>query len=434
MEITVVGAGYVGLVTAVCRAASGDRISLVEQSPERVRSLESGRIPISEPGLAELLDRHRSAITIHDVLPASEPRGLTFVAVGTPYDGGDSDLSQLLSALDSMRAWPESDVSIRSTLPPGVSRRLPGLLGRADGRHLSTNPEFLRQGSAVHDFNHPSRIVFGRFPDTTSEHLSMVEAAYDGIEGPRLIVDVTSAELIKNVSNAFLALKLSFVNEVAGLAEEYEADVDAILQGISFDPRIGSSYMHPGLGFGGSCLPKELQVLASAGRKQGLPMHVARAAALVNDEQQDRFARTVLRSLNVTPSQVGLLGLSFKAHTDDMRGSPSVTVAKRLMAAGHAVSAFDPVADHDHARRLMPGLALTEEPDDVFEGADAIVIGTEWPQFRNLDWAGLRARMRGAVLFDGRNLLDPSEMASAGFFYAGVGRVARRPISVGTGS
>jgi len=434
MQITVVGAGYVGLVTAVCRAAMGDRISLVERSAERLGELEAGRIPISEPGVAELFEDHRGAISLFDRIPPPDPGSLTFIAVGTPIDAGESDLSQLVSALDGLRPWPESHVSVRSTLPPGTSSRLPALLGRSDGRHISTNPEFLRQGSAVDDFNHPSRIILGRFPETTEEHLALLDSAYAGVEAPRMTVEIGSAELIKNVSNAFLALKLSFVNEVAGLAEEYGADVDEILKGISYDPRIGSSYMRPGLGFGGSCLPKELQVLASAGRKQGLPMHVARAAALVNDEQQDRFARSILRALDRTPSRIGLLGLAFKADTDDLRGSPAATVARRLLAAGHEVAAFDPVVDSGRAVAEVPGLIIKEDPAGVFDGADAIVVGTEWPQFKTLDWSALGGRMRGALLFDGRNLLDPSVIGAAGLTYRGVGRAVTRPIAAGVGS
>ena len=264
-------------------------------------------------------------------------------------------MSQLQSATADLRRWPDVDVSVRSTLPPGLSVRLPKLLGRANGARVSTNPEFLRQGSAVHDYEHPSRIIFGRFAETTDAHLAVVERVYAAIEAPRLRVDVAAAELIKNVANGFLALKLSFVNEVAALSEEYGVEVTEVLDGIGLDPRIGSVYMRPGLGFGGSCLPKELQVLAAAGRRRGLSMHVARAISQVNVEQQDRFVRQILAEIPRDESRVGLLGLSFKADTDDLRGSPALHVARRLLEEGVVVTAHDPAVRPDRAVAAAPG-------------------------------------------------------------------------------
>jgi UDPglucose 6-dehydrogenase len=421
MQISVIGAGYVGLVTGVSLAARGHRVQIIERSPERLEALRDGRVPFSEPGLPELMAQHRDALTIADALPEAGPGELTFIAVGTPIDGGESDLSQLKGASDKLRRWPDAHVSVRSTLPPGTSARLPSLLGRPDARNLSTNPEFLRQGSAVEDFMSPSRIVFGRFPETSDEHMAVLEGAYEQFPGRQLVVDATSAELLKNAANAFLALKLSFVNEIAQLAEEYGADVEQVLTGIGLDPRIGSSYMRPGLGFGGSCLPKELQALAVAGRKKGLSMHVARAAALVNDEQQDRFARAVLRSLPAAGARVGLLGLSFKADTDDLRGSPALTIARRLLDAGHRVVAYDPAVPPTTAQAAVPGLETAGQAEDIFDSADAVVIATEWTVFRDLDWPRLHSAMRGSLLFDGRNLLDRATAQAAGYTYRGIG-------------
>lgn len=421
MHITVIGAGYVGLVTGVAMAAHGHRVQMIERGLDRLEALRAGSVPFSEPGLSELMAKHQDALTVDAAIPESGPGELTFIAVGTPIDGGESDLSQLRSAGNVLHPWPDAHVSVRSTLPPGTSVRLPALLGRPDGRNLSTNPEFLRQGAAVEDFMSPSRVVFGRFPETSDEHLELLAAAYEDIPGPRLEVDVTSAELIKNVANGFLALKLSFVNEVAQLAEEYGADVGQVLAGIGLDARIGFSYMRPGLGFGGSCLPKELLALAVAGRKKGLSMHVARAAALVNDEQQDRFARVVMQALPGPEARVGLLGLSFKAKTDDLRGSPALTIARRLLDAGHLVVAYDPAAQRRSAQAALAGLDVADRPEDVFDGADAIVIATEWPEFAELDWPRLRTSMRGRLLFDGRNLLDRAAATSAGFSYRGIG-------------
>ncbi len=428
MNITVIGAGYVGLVTGVSLARTGDhQVTFVEKDPSRVAELRAGKMPIEEPGLVEAFAENGDRINVVDSLEGAERPDLVFVAVATPVDeNGDPNLAQIHSVLADLRPYPEVDVSVRSTLPPGFSSRLATLLGRADNARISTNPEFLRQGSALHDFAHPSRIVVGRFPDTSQEHLDKVAAAYGPIEAPRMVVDVAAAELIKNVANGFLALKLSFVNEVAALSEEYGVQVEEVLDGIALDPRIGSSYMRPGLGFGGSCLPKELQVLSAAGRRQGLAMHIARAAAQVNVEQQDRFARRVLKEVPAG-GRVGMLGLSFKANTDDLRGSPAIHVARRLIEAGVEVVAYDPAVRAERARAGAPGIEIADEELDVFTDADAVVIATEWPQFGRLDLAAAGSRMRARRLFDGRGMVDPQSALAAGFAYRGVGRRSLDP-------
>ena len=429
MKITVIGAGYVGLVTGVSLAADGrHEITFVERSPDRLRDLAQGRMPIEEPGLAASFAAAAERIRVVDSVAAAGAADLVFVAVATPIDeDGESDRTQILSALDGLRAHPELHVSVRSTLPPGFSERIPALLGRADGERVSTNPEFLRQGSAMTDFAKPSRIVVGRFPETSQEHLDRVAAAYSGIDAPRISVSVAAAERIKNAANAFLALKLSFVNEVASLSESYGVEVDEVLEGISLDPRIGSSYMRPGLGFGGSCLPKELQVVDVAGRRQGLAMHIARAAAQVNLEQQDRFAHRVIAELPHDGGRVGILGLAFKADTDDLRGSPAIHVARRLVQAGHDVVAHDPAVRPERAEAAVPGIRTVATPIDVFPGADAVVLATEWPAFADVDLHAARGLVRRPLLFDGRGLIDPAAATRAGFAYRGVGRRSREP-------
>ena len=424
MKIAVIGAGYVGLVTGISLADTGQHdITFVERSPERLSDLRRGRMPIEEPRLADGFARARDRITVVDALGAAEALDLVFVAVATPIgQDGESDLTQIESALRELRDRPDLDVSVRSTLPPGFSARLPALLGRADGARVSTNPEFLRQGSAMEDFARPSRVVVGRFPETTDRHLDLLVAAYAGIEAPRMVVSVAAAELIKNAANAFLALKLSFVNEVAALSEGYGVEVEEVLAGIALDPRIGSSYMRPGLGFGGSCLPKELLVVDVAGRRRGLAMHIARAASQVNLEQQDRFAHRVLAELPPTDARIGVLGLSFKAHTDDLRGSPAVHVARRFLADGHAVVAYDPAVRPERAIEALPGIEIATAAGDVFTDADAVVLATEWPEFAELDLAGLAGRMRRRLLFDGRGMVEPAAATAAGISYRGVGR------------
>ncbi len=388
MQVTVIGAGYVGLVTGISLARMGTaEVTFVERSPARLDELRRGVIPIEEPGLSEAFAACRDRIRVVREIPEALPADITLVAVGTPIDAeGNSDVSQLHSVLEVLREWPELDVSIRSTLPPGTSVQLPALMGRSGGERISTNPEFLRQGSALHDFEHPSRIVIGRFPETEQRHIDLLERLFGAIDAPRLHVDVAAAELIKNVANGFLAMKLSFVNEVASLSEEYGVDVEEILLGISYDPRIGSSYMRPGLGFGGSCLPKELRALAWAGEQKGLPMHLARAASDGNAEQQGRFIRRLLRELHRRPSNVGLLGLSFKADTDDLRDSPAVTVARRLLQLGHRVTAFDPAVRREHALAALAGLVWL-----------TVLFALEWfqvprpptPEVRAIPWPTL---------------------------------------------
>ena len=427
MHIAVIGAGYVGLVTGVSLARiGGHRVTLVEKAPARLEELRNGRMPIQEPGLSEAFGQVSQRIMVTDSLDPADPPDFIFVAVGTPItESGDADLTELRSATASLREWGTAHVSVRSTLPPGVSARLPTLLGRQSGERLSTSPEFLRQGSAMADYAAPTRIVIGRYRDTSADHLGVLQEILAPIDAPRLEVSVAAAELIKNVANGFLALKLSFVNEVAALAEEFGVEVDEVLNGIALDPRIGSTYMHPGLGFGGSCLPKELQMLASAGRRVGIPMHMARAVAQVNIEQQDRFIRRILRELPTGGARVGLLGLSFKADTDDLRGSPALYVARRLLDSEHLVTAFDPAVTRESGERAAPGIRVTDTAEEVFNRAEAIVVGTEWPEFARIDLAAVRPRTARAIIFDGRNIIDPQRAIEAGFSYRGIGRQAR---------
>jgi UDPglucose 6-dehydrogenase len=424
MKIAVIGAGYVGLVTGISLADGGRHdVTFVERSPDRLEDLRRGRMPIEEPRLADVFALARDRITVVEALGTTDAPDLVFVAVATPIgQDGESDLTQIESALRELSDRPELDVSVRSTLPPGFSARLPSLLGRADGARVSTNPEFLRQGSAMDDFARPSRIVVGRYPETTDGHLALLESAYAGVEAPRMVVSVAAAELIKNAANAFLALKLSFVNEVAALSEGYGVEVEEVLAGIALDPRIGSAYMRPGLGFGGSCLPKELLVVDVAGRRRGLAMHIARAASQVNLEQQDRFAHRVLAELPPGDARIGLLGLSFKADTDDLRGSPAVHVARRFLAAGHTVVGYDPAVRPERAREAMPGIEIASAAGEVFTDADAVVLATEWPEFAELDLSSLAGRMRRPLLFDGRGMVEPAAASAAGMSYRGVGR------------
>ena len=435
MNITIVGAGYVGLVTGISLAQIGHhQVTFVESAPGRLEELKRGRVPIHEPGLDAAFDQVRSQVrAVASLYHAGESPDLLLVAVATPIgEDGEPDLRQIVAVAEQLRALPAVDVSVRSTLPPGTSSRLPELMGRPDGARISTNPEFLSQGSAMTDYAHPSRIVIGRFAETEPRHLALMRELFAPLDAPYLEVSVQAAELIKNVANGFLALKLSFVNEVASLSEEYGVDVDEVLDGIALDPRIGSAYMRPGLGFGGSCLPKELQVLAAAGRRQGLAMHVARAASLVNAEQQERFARRILRELGSAPKEVALLGLSFKAGTDDLRGSPAITVARRLEQAGHVVRAHDPAVRAERVEAVAPRVTVMKSAEEALTGADVAIVATEWAEYRDLSWDAVASIMRGRLVFDGRNVLEGSRVAAAGLSYRGVGRPSADPSDGGS--
>jgi UDPglucose 6-dehydrogenase len=422
-RILVIGAGYVGLVTAVGFASMGHDVDVVETWPERYDALVAGRVPIFEAGLQEAFKAATAAGRLRvQRAPVGHP-DMVMVCVGTPIGAdGRSDLSQLRTALADLHEVFTTDAPliIRSTLPPGATRLAVEWSGVPSARVL-TNPEFLRQGTALADFLRPSRVVIGHFPDADPAVVERVKALYAGMDAPLLVMDVAAAEIAKNGANAFLALKLSFANEIATVAEEFGTDVEDVLAAIALDPRIGGLYMRPGLGFGGSCLPKELRALAVSGMDRGLPMLVTNAASEANHAQQARFAERIeALTGGVQGRTVGLLGLAFKAHTDDVRDSPPLAVARTLVERGATVVAHDPQAGAN-ALRELPELRLTGSPEAALAGADIAVIGTEWPIYRDLDWAAIRTSLRSPVVLDGRRLLDADEMRRLGFRYETVG-------------
>ena len=416
-SVTVLGAGYVGLVTAVGLARLGHDVHLVESGSARLKALQAGRVPIHEAGLQEGFDVAVAAGCLSVGPDVDAEPGIILVCVGTPIgDDGLSDLSQLQIALGAVRdrRRPDDILVIRSTLPVGGTRRSVEAAGLPTAR-VFTNPEFLRQGSAMADFSQPTRIVVGRFADADERALETVIALYDSIVAPRMVVDVEAAEIIKNGANAFLALKLSFTNEIASLCEEAGADINEVLAGISADPRIGRTYMQPSFGFGGSCLPKELITLARAGHSLGLPMHVTTAASAANLAAQDRFAQRVAAAVGELPGRtIGILGLAFKAGTDDVRDSPAIRLAGRLIAAGATVQGYDPAAGAN-ARASVPALRVVDEAASVMTGADAVVIATEWPEFRDLPWTAWAAASARPIIIDGRRILDAAALRAVGY-------------------
>ncbi len=426
-RILVIGAGYVGLVTAVGLASLGHDVEVVETRPDRLEALKAGRVPIFEAGLQAAFD---AAIAAGRLRVAEAPGGhpdMVMVCVGTPIGAdGRSDLSQLQGALHALHEVLASDAPlvVRSTLPPGSTRLAVEWAGIPTARVL-TNPEFLRQGTALEDFLNPTRIVVGHFPDAPQATIDRVASVYAGLAAPVLVMDVAAAEIAKNGANAFLALTLSFANEIASVAEEFGTDVDAVMGAIALDPRIGGAYMRPSLGFGGSCLPKELRALAVSGMDHGLPMLVTNAASDANAAQQARFTRRITDLVGgLAGRTVGLLGVAFKAGTDDVRDSPALAIARRLLAGGATVIAHDPQAA-TNALREVPELRFVDDAAVALHDADIGVVGTEWPIYRELDWAAIRSRMRVPLIIDGRRLLDGGHLRDLGFRYEVVGTASR---------
>ncbi len=425
LKTAVVGAGYVGVATAVGLAEQGRDIVLVEQDPDRLAALADGRIPFHEPGLPEAYASQHAAGRI---MPSAEiPRDgldLVVICVGTPIDDtGSTDVSYVAQALDqSIPAMTAGAACvIRSTLPVGSAARLANRPGVAPER-VFVAPEFLRQGSALEDIRRPSRVVVGTIIDhPNAEALAFVTEALAHPGSPLIVMRAEEASLVKNASNVFLALRLTFANEVAGLAEDLGVDVGPVLDGIGHDSGIGHAYMRPSYGFGGSCLPKEVRSLSGVGLERGLPMYLATATSDANADSQRRFARRIAVAVGgLAGKRIALLGLAFKADTDDVRSSPALRLAARLLAEGADVRAHDPAAA-DNARRILSDLIVVPTVEEALHQADAAVIATEWPAYRDLDWAALRETMRRPLIIDGRRLLPYAQLRSMGYVVERIG-------------
>jgi UDPglucose 6-dehydrogenase len=426
VDLAVLGAGYVGAITAACLADRGHDVTLLEVPGARLAAYQAGRVPIFEPGLDDLFQSMLAAGRLRvtdDVAGALTNRPVALICVGTPLStDGEADLRQVESACRAISAsGSEAVVVIRSTLPIGTTAIVGQWLARSRLANVVTNPEFLAQGSAIRDFLAPSRIVIGTHDGQPSAASRLIEELYAGIDAPILVTDFASAEMIKNVANAFLATKLSFVNEVADLCEAFGADVEAVVRGIGLDPRIGATYLRPGIGFGGSCLPKELANLVRLGRDRGLPMRMLGAAGTANDERSGYIAQRLEDALgSFDRRRVALLGLAFKPLTDDTRYSPAVSLAAELIKRGAEVVAHDPAVPAA-ATASLTGLRRVSTVDRAVAGSDLVVHATEWPEYRTLEWELLGKLVRSRVIFDGRNALDADALRLAGWQVLRVG-------------
>jgi UDPglucose 6-dehydrogenase len=420
--IGVVGVGWVGLVTAACFAELGHRVVARDIVAEKVEALARGESTFHEPGLAELLERNAERLTfttdISELLGAAR---LLFVCVDTPPTrSGDADLSRVRSVVEELRDDGDHVLVMKSTVPAGtgeaIRRDLPGVA------YVSC-PEFLKEGTAVEDFMHPDRVVIGADPGG-EEAAEAVAALYEPLGGELVRTDVASAEMIKLASNAFLATKISFVNEIANVCEEVGADVAEVARGMGLDRRIGPAFLRAGIGFGGSCFPKDVNALKMLAGNTGYHFQLLNAVIEVNELQKRRVVQKLLGRLgSLVGRRVALLGLAFKPDTDDMREASSLVLAARLQGEGAEVVAYDPVAA-GAARELLGPVELAGSALEALEGADAAVLVTEWAEFAGLDWSEAAGRMARPLLVDGRNFLDPERLRAAGFEYEGIGRAA----------
>src|SRR4051794_32759233 len=421
--IGVIGTGYVGLVTAAGFAEVGNEVWCIDIDADKVARLKRGEIPIYEPGLAELVTKHRGRLHFStDIADALEHARLLFVAVGTPPTySGDADLSAVHSVVDAMPPSDRHALVMKSTVPVGTGQSIKRIFaerGKAGFRYVSC-PEFLKEGSAVADFLHPDRVVVGDDGDWAGD---AVVDLYAPLDAPLVRTDIASAEMIKLAANAFLATKISFINEIANVCEEVGADVNEVSRGMGLDERIGPQFLRPGIGYGGSCFPKDVSALKQLAGNSGYHFQLLTAVIEVNELQKRRVISKLQKHLGtLVGKHVALLGLAFKPNTDDMREASSLVLAGRLQADGARVRAYDPVAE-EAARGLMSGVDFSDSALQAIEGADAVVLVTEWPEFADLDWAEVASRMRGDLVIDGRNALDGARVAGAGLVYEGIGR------------
>jgi UDPglucose 6-dehydrogenase len=437
MNICVIGTGYVGLVTGVCLAEFGMNLICVDSDRDKIEFLKEGKVPIYEPGLEDLMKKNAKEGRLRFSTSVSEGVAsslVIFIAVGTPSrDDGSADLSavegvarEIAEHMDGYKV-----VVVKSTVPVGTCRRLKKLIQDHQARptpfDIVSNPEFQREGSAVEDFLRPDRVTIGAESEQAVAILKDIYSALYLIETPLVITSLETAEMIKYAANAFLATKVTFINEIANLCEYAGADVHHVAKAMGLDGRIGKKFLHPGPGYGGSCFPKDTRALAQMGHEKGYPLKLLRSVIEVNEEQRQRMVQKIsLKVGDLKGKVIGVLGLAFKPNTDDIRESSAVTIIEGLLEKGARVKAFDPAA-MDEARRVLPGIAYGKDAYDVAEGCDALVLVTEWNQFRRLDLQRIKSLLRKPVFIDLRNVYEPDQMKQLGFDYDCVGRVRIDP-------
>lgn len=433
MHIAVIGTGYVGLVTGTCFAEFGVNVTCVDKDETKIENLKKGIVPIYEPGLDAMIARNVKAERLNfttNIAEAVRTALVVFIAVGTPpKEDGSADLQYVEQvAKEIARTMDGYKVIVtKSTVPIGTGAWIDKIVKEHQTQPIPfdvvSNPEFLREGAAIEDFMRPNRVVIGA---STSQAIAVMKDLYGPlylIETPFVITNVESSEMIKYASNAFLATKISFINEIANLCERVGADVHHVAKGMGLDRRIGPKFLHPGPGYGGSCFPKDTQALAEIARARGMEFQIVDTVVKVNKEQREHCLQKIIKMLdgNVAGKTIGILGVSFKPETDDIREAPALDIVQQLLDLGGAVRAFDPVALENFAK-LFPQVTYCADPYQVAEGSDVLVLMTEWNQFRQLELDRIKSLLRSPKIVDLRNIYEPERMRHAGFQYVGVGR------------
>ena len=431
MNIAVIGTGYVGLVAGGCFAESGNDVIAVDIDPDKIKGLSNGKVPIYEPGLEEIIERNlrEGRLKFTTDLPSAVKKSFViFIAVGTPQIGGETDVSAVHSVARNIGRVMDrfKVIVVKSTVPVGTTERISDIVRAETDQPFDVifNPEFLKEGGAVDDFMKPDRVIIGAEDERAAEIIRELHAPFVRTGNPALVMDVRSAEMTKYAANGFLATRISFMNEFANLCELVGADIDMIRKGLGLDARIGQAFLFAGVGFGGSCFPKDIEALLSIGRSLEYPLRILEAVNKVNFEQRRRFVAKIVDHFEgqLRQKRIAVWGLAFKPRTDDMRQAPSIDIIEELLDRGASVSAYDPEA-MGQAERILPAqVHLAKNNYACLEDADALLLLTEWQVFRNPNFERMKSLMREPVVFDGRNIYDPTQMREMGFTYYGVGR------------
>ncbi len=440
MKIAMIGTGYVGLVTGTCFANSGNHVICVDIDEKKIEGLKNGKVPIYEPGLSELVVRNyqnRRLDFTTDLASAVSSSRIIYLAVGTPSaDDGSADLSALWSVTDAIARHLRQDAIVvtKSTVPVGTNQKIFSRLRELLGRDVdvASNPEFLKEGAAIQDFMYPDRVVVGVRRPEVAEVLEDLYRPFLRTEKPFLVMSPQSAEMTKYVANAILSTKISFINEMANICERMEGDINDVRRGIGHDQRIGFAFLHPGVGYGGSCFPKDVRALSSMARERGLDPLIMEAVDVVNERQKQVMPNKISHHFDseLSDKMFAVWGLAFKPRTDDIREAPSLTVIRHLLDNGANVRVHDPEAANNVKKIFGHDISYCDDVMATLDGSDALIINTEWNEYRNLDLSEVKSRMKGNVVFDGRNLYEPDDMATAGFTYYSIGRPCAKPTSV----
>jgi len=432
MNIAVIGSGYVGLITGACFAEFGLNVTCVDNDEKKIKTLKKGQVPFYEPGLEDLLQKNIKAKRMHftsNLAEAVESSLVIFIAVGTPPKADGSAEMKFVEGVAKEIAQNTKNYKVivtKSTVPVGTGEVISKIMKKHLKENIDfdvvSNPEFLREGAGIEDFMRPNRVVIGTSSAQATAIMKDLYSPLYLIEAPIVITDLKTAELIKYASNAFLATKISFINEIANLCEIVGADVQTVSKGMGLDRRIGSKFLHAGPGYGGSCFPKDTQALSKIGKENKVTLGIIDATIRANDYQKERTADKILKIMGkVKGKTVALLGLSFKPNTDDMRDAPSLLIIEKLLKAGAKVKAIDPVAMKE-AKKLLPKVTFTNDVYAAVKGAEAVIIVTEWNEFRNLDLDKIKKLMKGKFFFDLRNIYAPDKLIKRGFIYHCIGR------------